>query len=94
LGFDSDSSFSFDIQFVEDLLISAWLDGASKFEEAVTESAFAMVNMSNNAKIPIAVNGDGCQSLFEIRDRLARGCESQGSGGERSPLVVITRMGV
>jgi hypothetical protein len=61
-----DAALSLNIQFVQDLFIPTLLDCARELQKTVTERTFAMVDMSNNAKVPKAFNWDGGDSLLEV----------------------------
>ena len=47
LGLDSNTTFSLDIEFVKDLLVSSWGNGARKLEQPVAECTFAMIDVSD-----------------------------------------------
>lgn len=57
LRLHSDTTLSFDIQLVENLLVRAGLDGAGQLEQAIAESALPMINMGDNTEIPVPLDG-------------------------------------
>lgn len=65
LSFDCDSPFTFDIEFVKHLLVPAWLNSASQFKQSVRKRRFAVVDMSDDAEIAVAVDGNISDALLE-----------------------------
>ena len=71
LCLDRNPSLPFDIELVQDLLVATRRNCASELKESVTEGAFAMIDVSDNAEIAKALKGYLGDSFFE-------GCDSSG----------------
>lgn len=61
-----DTSFTFHIQLIEDLLVPARQDGPGELEQPVTEGGLAMINVSDNAEVAEPFDGDGGDASFEL----------------------------
>lgn len=72
LGFDRNATFPLDIEFVEDLLVVARFDGSRKLQESIAKGALAMVDVCDNAEVPISLQGYGCDAMLELGERLRR----------------------
>ena len=86
MSFYCDPSFPLDIEFVEDLLVSAGLDCAGQLEQPVAERAFAMVDMSDDAKVAVALNGNCGDARFEVGEWRCVRCMSKRSRREMSQV--------
>lgn len=80
LGLDRDASLPLHVQLVEDLLVATGLNRTRQLQQPVREGAFAMVHVSDNAKVAVALDGDVGDALLEV----GLSAESLGVGaGER-----------
>ena len=70
LRFDRDPPFSLDVELVKDLFVTARFDGASELEQPIAESAFAMINMGDNAEIAETRERNLGDAFFEWSRRL------------------------
>jgi hypothetical protein len=75
------AALPFNVQLVQDLLVSPFLNGARELEETVTERAFAMIDMSNDAEIAEALNWDGSNSTRKLWVCRWFWCRESSSGG-------------
>jgi hypothetical protein len=51
----------------ENLLVAVTgVDCASVFQQPVTQRALAMVDVGNDAEVPVPLDGDGVDSLLEL----------------------------
>lgn len=75
-----DASFPFHVQLVEDLLVLSGLDGSRNLEESVTERAFAMIDMGDDAEVPESFNWYRRDALLEfgLYFELLNGAQSGG----------------
>lgn len=76
LCLDCDSSFSFHVQFVQNLLVSTLFNRPSKLQQSVRKCRFAMINMRYDAKVAKPFEGDCCNSFFYRRVDLWISCQS------------------
>lgn len=67
LGLDGDTTLALDIQLIQDLLVTAGLNGAGELEQSVAESALAMIDVSDDAEVAESLNRDGGDAFFEVR---------------------------
>ena len=67
LRLNGDASFALHVQLVKELLLPTRFDGASKLQQPVTERAFAMINMRDDAEVAEAIDGDVGDALLELR---------------------------
>lgn len=73
LRLHGDASFTFDFEFVEDLLVRiAGRDGARQLQQPVTQRALAMVDVRNDTKVAVSFDGDGSDPGFELSGRRFR----------------------
>lgn len=58
---DSNATLPFHLQLVKILSLGTLLDGPGQLQQSVCQSAFAMINVSNDAKVSYAIEGKGCK---------------------------------
>ncbi|KAK1920113.1 hypothetical protein P3342_002409 [Pyrenophora teres f. teres] len=88
LRLDCDAALALHVQLVEELLLSARLDGACNLQQAVRQRRLAMVDVGDDAEVAVPVDGDLGDALLQLRLRpVSLGIASGGRGeGVREAL--------
>ena len=67
LRLDRDSTFSFNIQPVQKLLVLSRLNSARELKEPVAERTLAMIDVCNDAEVPESFDGYSSDALLQRR---------------------------
>ena len=70
LCLDCDSSFSFNIQFIKDLLIATWRNRARQLEQPITKRALSMIDMCYYTKVSEPFDWNGLYAALKLCYRL------------------------